>query len=576
VKRILDRLMARQRKLLATLDPPRPAKLHPPMTELQRADRLAAENTAVEAAFVHLAAGRLDEAQQLLLPLAAGAQDARVLTTLGRIRSVQGDFDAAEAHFLEAERLAPADPKVLHFMADLLKLRGRHKEEVLYRRRAAFTRSDAPAESFARLITALVKAMPDRGKVPLSEVRLALERVKAAADLTPETRIEAARALFGIKPLIDDALALYAQADPPATTEREVVAYWKTLSQWCRQNGRPMHNLLEQGRPGLRPTLAELNDAIVFPGFQWMPLLDDGRVALSRFAASRIRLRSEDPRSPLLMVNGTRALARLPVDLPRIEGPVLLLGGGNGYYHDLVEYMGALAVPETLGMGEGLRLLVNADLAPHQVEWLELLGIPEERLLRWDPAQPVRVGSLWLPSRLAAGGRWFDPLLPRWYRQRFAPAMSSRAPTRKLYLSRRGAGRRRVDNEAEVLAALGPLGFECVHPETLSLREQVRLFSEASHIVGPTGAAFTNMLFAPPGAQVVVLQNRHLVDGGGDRYFDALAHACGHLGGVLPCSPSRLLPGERAIDADVHVDVLALTTFISEDAAHAPDPSPTD
>ena len=64
---------------------------------------------------------------------------------------------------------------------------------------------------------------------------------------------------------------------------------------------------------------------------------------------------------------------------------------------------------------------------------------------------------------------------------------------------------RRVKNEAELVAALEPLGFEAVDPGVLAPAEQVRAFAEAEYIVGPHGARLTNLAFAAPGAAVIEL-----------------------------------------------------------------------
>ncbi|MGI8424385.1 MAG: glycosyltransferase 61 family protein [Chloroflexota bacterium] len=57
-------------------------------------------------------------------------------------------------------------------------------------------------------------------------------------------------------------------------------------------------------------------------------------------------------------------------------------------------------------------------------------------------------------------------------------------------------GPRRVANEADVIRALRPLGFEVVHAERLTFAEQIRLFSEAAVVIGPHGSGMTNVLFA--------------------------------------------------------------------------------
>ena len=75
---------------------------------------------------------------------------------------------------------------------------------------------------------------------------------------------------------------------------------------------------------------------------------------------------------------------------------------------------------------------------------------------------------------------------------------SSRAPKRKyrrIFLVRPDV--RRNYNQEELLEIAKGYGFLPISPETLSLREQARVFSEASHIVGASGAAWTNMVFAP-------------------------------------------------------------------------------
>ena len=59
-----------------------------------------------------------------------------------------------------------------------------------------------------------------------------------------------------------------------------------------------------------------------------------------------------------------------------------------------------------------------------------------------------------------------------------------------------------------MIAALGPYGFEPIVPGRMSFREQIRVFSEASVVVGPHGAALTNLVFAPHGCRIVEIAPR--------------------------------------------------------------------
>ena len=65
---------------------------------------------------------------------------------------------------------------------------------------------------------------------------------------------------------------------------------------------------------------------------------------------------------------------------------------------------------------------------------------------------------------------------------------------RRLYV-RRGAAKRAVLNEDDVLAMLEPRGFEAVVMDDRSVSEQAGIFASASVIVAPHGAALANLVF---------------------------------------------------------------------------------
>jgi hypothetical protein len=56
---------------------------------------------------------------------------------------------------------------------------------------------------------------------------------------------------------------------------------------------------------------------------------------------------------------------------------------------------------------------------------------------------------------------------------------------------------RRNYNQAALLEIGQKYGFEPVSPETMPLAAQAQMYAEASHIIGASGAAWTNMIFAP-------------------------------------------------------------------------------
>jgi capsular polysaccharide biosynthesis protein len=140
-----------------------------------------------------------------------------------------------------------------------------------------------------------------------------------------------------------------------------------------------------------------------------------------------------------------------------------------------------------------------------QRELLELWGIGPEQVVDASAVAHVRAEQLvvpGVPSLIERNPPWVAQLL----RHRLCPPDLARVPGRHLYLTRGTARNNRVvENEAEVLALLEPLGFTSVDPGALSVADQIRTFAEADVIVAPHGAALANLVFCSPGAAVVEL-----------------------------------------------------------------------
>ena len=62
-------------------------------------------------------------------------------------------------------------------------------------------------------------------------------------------------------------------------------------------------------------------------------------------------------------------------------------------------------------------------------------------------------------------------------------------------------------NEPELQERLIDLGFRIVSPETLSVVEQIREFSSAEMVVGPSGSGMFNVVFCHPGTKVIDIES---------------------------------------------------------------------
>ncbi|MDB5147526.1 MAG: Capsular polysaccharide biosynthesis protein [Mucilaginibacter sp.] len=72
---------------------------------------------------------------------------------------------------------------------------------------------------------------------------------------------------------------------------------------------------------------------------------------------------------------------------------------------------------------------------------------------------------------------------------------------KKIYLKR--TKKRKIINQAEIEDYLESMGFESLQCENYTIAEQASIFYNADVIIGPHGAAFTNIIFCKPGTRVI-------------------------------------------------------------------------
>jgi capsular polysaccharide biosynthesis protein len=245
---------------------------------------------------------------------------------------------------------------------------------------------------------------------------------------------------------------------------------------------------------------------------------------------------------------------------PVIQGPHVVFYGGIAadYYHWLIESLVPLCA-----------------LAPHLPAGTKLL-LPESfDVMREDPRAallPTHHAMLrdWgfgeMPHTVAAAPvclveevfylrnlnlESFPASVLRGARERVLKDLPAAPGGRRIYV-RRPAGRR-VDNAADIEAAVEKLGFT-VHDMTgLSAAGQIALFREASVVIAPHGAELANLLFCAPGTRVIELSPDVQF-----RYFFAqLSDKLGLSHAVLPCAS---VTGN--FDGDMHVDRASLLALL--------------
>jgi capsular polysaccharide biosynthesis protein len=194
----------------------------------------------------------------------------------------------------------------------------------------------------------------------------------------------------------------------------------------------------------------------------------------------------------------------------------------NNYFHFLVETLPRLMLAEEAGLPAHVPFLFEERLHENMQLLLGMVNVSNRPVRRLENGTLFRVGQMYIPSDVSVivdayyGGpvsrqSVLDVERIRQVAVRCKDALgidSAKPGWRKIYASR-GGPIRKLLNQDELQSALEAVGFETVKADSLSLEEQIRIFSEASVIVGPTGAQITNIAWCPPDTKIVVLASDH-------------------------------------------------------------------
>lgn len=186
----------------------------------------------------------------------------------------------------------------------------------------------------------------------------------------------------------------------------------------------------------------------------------------------------------------------------------------ENYGHWLIECLPRLHVAARAGLLDGAKVTVQAIPSMEALyrESLLALGIGADRIV-WLTQREVVFEELVYPTPVTLQPITKSPLVidaARDLRERIGPPPEP-LPER-IYVSRNRNARRRLVNEAEVVALLAERGYRTVHPETESFARQIQLFAAARFVVGGMGAALSNLAFCAPGVRCLMLTNQDMLD----------------------------------------------------------------
>lgn len=216
-----------------------------------------------------------------------------------------------------------------------------------------------------------------------------------------------------------------------------------------------------------------------------------------------------------------RALVEEPAEARTLDAGLMMFGlQSKNYGHWLLEFVPRMLCFNDPACPSGFPICIDDHMPGTHRQIVALLDERDRPILPL-PAQATRFGELgiapvptFFPFDSRPGLAVYDAVWPkdvlagmrRKVLERLAARGTDLRPAgRRIVLSRRGFVQRQLVNEAEIVAALAPHGFEVVYPETLSFAEQIAIYHAADVVVGSASSALTNCIFCNASAKVIAL-----------------------------------------------------------------------
>jgi capsular polysaccharide biosynthesis protein len=195
-------------------------------------------------------------------------------------------------------------------------------------------------------------------------------------------------------------------------------------------------------------------------------------------------------------------------------------------------------VPALPDLPSSTRFIVSDPLQDYKALSLASVGIERERLLPVKGYYETHCERLWFATGL--GSTEWTSTSPAIFREignvlreRYK-STNGTAPER-VYISREAAAFKRLVNEEQLLPVIRKHGFALARTENISFVQQVQIFSKAKAVLAPHGSGITNMLFCPPNAQLLELQDARFAP---RHWYWKLASMLGHQYSTMTGSPT--------------------------------------
>lgn len=198
-----------------------------------------------------------------------------------------------------------------------------------------------------------------------------------------------------------------------------------------------------------------------------------------------------------------------------IDGTMLSLvqgASGSNYFHFLFDVLAKLKIYEQLDSLKKIDFFYVHEILDWQKKIFNLFEIHDSQLISSKVYKHVRVKNI-----IAVEHPWYqkgfvqDEIinLPEWIvfwlREKFINLSKKFECSERIYIDRSDSkfNHCKIINNQEVINYLKNFGFKSYQVSKLDFLEQIYLFKNAKIIVGPHGAAFSNIIFCKPNINLI-------------------------------------------------------------------------
>lgn len=189
--------------------------------------------------------------------------------------------------------------------------------------------------------------------------------------------------------------------------------------------------------------------------------------------------------------------------------------GDHIYGHWLVDILPRVWLAESYKKNQ-FKYLVRNNSPSYVYDLLELVGVEADQIMQWDPSKQVaRLTSAYVPSGLRYNF-YFHPLIKEFgvgLRNKYADNNYEGPSSEKIYVTRNkwsdtNKKEFRILENSDALEEIAKQkGYMIISPETLSIRDQINVFSNVKIIIGEDGSGLHNSIFSPENTIVCSLRS---------------------------------------------------------------------